>query len=157
MTDSFQAPLTDRSSGNRDLLAPIRIAIGLTFLYHGSILWDLHGMREFSVFWGTHFNIPFPFVSIVLTKIIQFFGGLCMISGLFTRYAASAISCTMLVATIVAHKGVVLNIPAMHYITSGEGETAFVYLLLFVVFAIIGAGTFSLDNYFFGKKSFNKH
>lgn len=155
MTDFLNGPL-EAKSWNPDFLAPIRIAIGLTFIYHGSILWDPHGMYEFSGFWGTHFNIPFPLLSIYITKLIQFFGGICMILGLFTRPAAAAIACTMLIATLVAHKGVVLNIPAVHYFTSGEGETAFVYLLLYTVFAIKGAGKFSLDTYFSYQKRLQK-
>lgn len=155
-TNFFYGPLKP-NLWDPDFLAPIRIAIGLTFIYHGSILLNAHGMSEFSVFWGTHFNIPLPLYGIYLTKIIQFFGGICMVLGLFTRFAAIPISLVMLIATFVAHKGIILNIPAVHYITSGEGETAFVYLLLYSVFAIKGAGAFSLDNYFFNKQKLNQH
>lgn len=120
-------------------------------MYHGSILWDSEGMKAFSIIWGDRFNIPFPFCGIYIAKIVQFFGGLFMAAGLFTRYASTFVALTMVVATFVAQKGIILNIPALDYITSGEGETAFVYLLLYSVFIIVGPGKFSMDNKFFNK------
>lgn len=148
---NFREGLLNSDTFNTNLLTPIRIAIGVTFMYHGSILWDSEAMKAFSFIWGDSFNIPFPFYGIYMAKIAQFFGGSFMLLGLFTSYASTLIALTMFVATFVAHKGIILNIPALHYITSGEGETAFVYLLLYSVFKIVGPGKFSMVNKFFNK------
>jgi putative oxidoreductase len=134
-----------------NILALVRIVIGTTFLYHSYILWDSEGMKAFSVVWGDKFSIPAPLFSIYLAKIIQLCGAVSMVLGLFTRIGAAMITSTMVIATFVAHKGIIVNIPAIHYITSGEGETAFAYLLLFFCFVIIGPGRFSLDHYLFNK------
>lgn len=134
-----------------NILAFVRIAIGMTFLYHGFILWDSKGMEIFSVVWGDKFNIPAPYFSIYVAKIIQFFGAVFMVLGLFTRIGAAMITSTMVIATLVAHKGIIINIPAINYITSGEGETAFAYTLLFFCFTVIGPGKFSLDHYLFNR------
>lgn len=133
------------------LLAIARIAIGTTFLYHSMILWDSTGMHNFSVFWGDKFNIPFPLFSIYVAKVFQFLAAISMVLGILTRFGAILGASTMFVATFVAHKGTILNIPAIHYITSGEGETAFAYLLLFSCFILIGPGRFSLDYSLFHK------
>jgi putative oxidoreductase len=136
---------------NTNILALVRIAIGTTFLYHGLILWDSEGMRIFSMVWGDKFNIPAPMISIYVAKILQSSGAVAMVLGLFTRIGAAMITLTMVVATFIAHKGIIVNIPALNYITSGEGETAFAYMLLFFCFVIIGPGKFSLDHYLFNK------
>jgi len=109
-------------------------------------------MQAFSVVWGRQFHIPNPQVNIYVAKILQFLGAVTMLLGLFTRIGAAMIATTMVVATFIAHRGIILNIPAINYFTSGEGETAFVYLLLFVCFVILGPGKFSLDYYLFNRK-----
>jgi len=70
-----------------------------------------------------------------LAKGSEFFGGLFFAMGLLTRFMAIPLSITMVVAAFVAHHGQI----------TGEGEHAFLFLLIFVAFFFIGSGKWSVD------------
>lgn len=124
----------------------MRAGLGLMFvichggpkLFGGPELWEkvgaamgALGIHAFPVFWG------------LLAAASEFFGGLCLILGLFTRPAALFMALTMAVAT------------TMH-LTRGDGiavashaiEAGIVFLGLLVT----GAGAYSLDQRLFGRK-----
>jgi putative oxidoreductase len=120
-------------------LAPLfaRITVGWVFLLSGwGKLHNLKQVTENFVGWGIpHSNILAPFVSGV-----EFFGGLFLLIGLFSRISAGALGITMIVAIVSAKWGDVDSLETL------LGFDEFEYLALFLWIAIAGAGIVSLDH-----------
>jgi putative oxidoreductase len=78
----------------------LRVAAGYVFLVHGAQ--DLFQFG-FSGVAGTFesLNIPVPFVSAVIVTLVEFFGGIALVLGVFTRWAAALLAIDMLVAVMV--------------------------------------------------------
>jgi putative oxidoreductase len=119
-------------------LAPLfaRITVGWVFLWSGwGKLNNLKQVTENFVGWGIpHSNILAPFVSGV-----EFFGGLFLLIGLFSRISAGALGITMIVAIRSAKWADVDSLETL------LGFDEFEYLALFLWLAIAGAGPVSLD------------
>jgi putative oxidoreductase len=80
-------------------------------------------------------GMPFPSLMAYLAKGAEFFGGLFFALGLLTRFVSIPLVITMAVAAFVAHHGQI----------TGEGEHAFLFLLIFTAFFFIGSGKWSVD------------
>jgi putative oxidoreductase len=80
----------------------LRVVVGIVYLAHG---WQklfgmgFHGVAGF--FGGA--GIPLPFVSAVIVTLVEFLGGIALIIGLFTRWAAALNGFDMIVAILVVH------------------------------------------------------
>jgi putative oxidoreductase len=113
-----------------------RIVVGWVFLWSG---WGkLHNLPQITdnfIGWG----IPFPHFFTPLTSGIEFFGGLFLLLGLYTRISAGALGVTMIVAIKAAKWADVDSLETL----LGFDETE--YLALFLWLAIAGAGSVSLD------------
>jgi putative oxidoreductase len=118
-----------------DALAIIRIIAGILILKHGLAVFDSAGMNDMAGYLKKDLGMPLPLLMAYLAKGAEFFGGLLFALGLFTRLACIPLIITMLVAVFVAHNGHVAS----------DGEHAFLYLLLFAAFFLIGSGKWSLD------------
>ena len=119
-------------------LAPLfaRITVGWVFMLSGwGKLHNLPQVTENFVGWG----IPFPHFFTPLTSGIEFFGGLFLLLGLFTRISAGALGVTMIVAIKAAKWADVDSLETL------LGFDEFEYLALFLWLAIAGAGAISLD------------
>jgi putative oxidoreductase len=114
-----------------------RIVVGWVFLWSG---WGkLHNLPQITdnfISWG----IPFPHFFTPLTSAIEFFGGLFLLLGLYTRISAGALGVTMIVAIKAAKWADVDSLETL----LGFDETE--YLALFLWLAIAGAGSVSLDH-----------
>ena len=124
----------------------MRVGLGLMFmtchggpkLFGGPAVWEkvgaamgALGIQAFPVFWG------------LLAAAAEFFGGLCLMLGLFTRPAALFMALTMAVATtmhLAKGDGILV---ASHAIEDG---------IVFLSLIVMGAGSYSLDQRFFGRK-----
>jgi putative oxidoreductase len=126
-------------------LAPLfaRIVVGEEFLVSGwGKLNNLPQTSENFVGWG----IPFPHFFTPLTSGIEFFGGLFLLLGLFTRISAGALGVTMIVAIKSAKwDEVVQSDGFLNQFTTLVGFDESEYLALFLWLAIAGAGALSLD------------
>ncbi len=111
--------------------AILRIAAGFLFLWHGS--------QKLFDFPPSGFSIPFYIVSIAGT--IEFFGGLLIMVGLWTRWAAFIASGEMAYAYWSAH-GTTALLPLLN-----RGEMAILYCFLFLFISAKGSGMFSVDGY----------
>ncbi len=120
-------------------LAPLfaRITVGWVFLWSGwGKLNNLPQVTENFVGWGIpHANVLAPFVSGV-----EFFGGIFLLLGLFTRISAGALAVTMIVAIRSAKWADVDSLEAL------LGFDEFEYLALFLWLAVAGAGVTSIDH-----------
>jgi putative oxidoreductase len=113
-----------------------RLVVGWVFLWSGwGKLNNLSQVTENFVGWG----IPFPHFFTPLTSGIEFFGGLFLLLGLYTRISAGALGVTMIVAIKSAKWADVDSLETL----LGFDETA--YLALFLWLAIAGPGVVSLD------------
>jgi putative oxidoreductase len=90
--------------------------------------------------WG----VPAPHVLAPFVSGVEFFGGLFLLLGLFTRISAGALGITMIIAIRSAKWADVDSLETL----LGFDETE--YLALFLWLAIAGAGAVSLDHYLEG-------
>jgi putative oxidoreductase len=120
-------------------LAPLfaRITVGWVFLWSG--LGKLHSLPQVTenfIGWGIpQAQVLAPFVSGV-----EFFGGLFLLLGLFSRISAGALGITMIVAIRSAKWGDVDSLETL------LGFDEFEYLALFLWIAVAGPGILSLDH-----------
>jgi putative oxidoreductase len=115
------------------IYAIFRIVIGFLFACHGA-------QKLFGAFGGQQVQLA----SLMgLAGIIEFFGGLLVMIGLFTSWAAFLASGMMAVAYFMAHaKGGFWPIV-------NHGEPAVIYCFLFLYIASRGSGPYSLDSMLF--------
>jgi putative oxidoreductase len=112
--------------------ALMRIVVGAVFLWHGAQ--KLFGFPPLP----PGIEIP-PFVTYVGGPI-ELFGGILVMLGLFTRWAAFLCSGMMAVAYWIAH-GTKALLPLMN-----GGELAAIYCFAFLYICSRGAGRWSLDS-----------
>lgn len=109
-----------------------RVVVGLMFLQFGA-------QKLFGAFGGNQVEL----ISLMgLAGSIEFFGGLLIAVGLFTRVAALFGIFDMVGAWVLVHIPQGL-IPIMN-----GGELALVFLVSFLLISAYGTGKWGLDNYF---------
>jgi putative oxidoreductase len=83
-------------------LTILRVVTGIVFFIHGYqklFHIGIHGVTGFFA----HFGIPLPAVAAVIVTLVEFVGGLLLITGLATRVAAGLNAIDMTVAILVVH------------------------------------------------------
>jgi putative oxidoreductase len=91
----------------------------------------------------------FPIFSLPgISGILEFFGGLLIVLGLFTRPVAFILSGQMAVAYFMVHA------KQGFWPINNHGELAVLYCFVFLYFAAAGAGPLSLD-YLIRRKNLN--
>lgn len=80
-------------------------------------------------------GFPLPTLFAWLAVGAEFFGGILLMLGLFTRPAALLNAVVTFVAAIVYHKGDI----------AASGLTAFLFMIMCICITLLGAGKFSLD------------
>jgi len=115
------------------LYAVLRIVTGFLFIWPGSMK-----LFNFPVLGGPG---GYPLHVVAIAGPIEFFGGILMMLGLWTRWAAFVASGEMAYAYWTVHApNAVLPIV-------NNGQLAVVYCFLFLFFAAHGPGIWSLDNF----------
>lgn len=117
-------------------LVIIRVFAGMLILIHGKVLFDSQVMNSMADSLSKDMGMPFPLLMAYLAKGSEFFGGLLLVLGLFTRFVTIPLTITMAGALFGAHHGQI----------TGDGEHAFLFLLIFVAFFFVGSGKWSIDN-----------
>jgi putative oxidoreductase len=131
--------MTDRSSLQSFAGAVLRFVAGAMFACHGA-------QKILGMF--TDKPGPPPGSQLWIGGIIELVCGVLIAIGLFTRLAALLASGTMAVAYLqfnwrVQEPGALANLKFMPI--KNDGELAVLYCFVFLVFAVSGAGAFSLD------------
>lgn len=116
----------------------LRLVIGFLFLWHGS--------QKLFHFPPIGHAMP-PYI-VFIAGPIEFFGGLLVMIGLWTHWAAFICSGEMAYAYWTVHSTRFL-LPLLN-----GGELAMIYCFLFLFISAKGSGSFSLD-YFFEKRKKN--
>ena len=115
-------------------LTILRVVTAYLFMLHGSA--KLFGMPHQSVFDNLQL------MSIIgLAGILEFFGGLLILVGFFTRPAAFVLCGFMAVAYFMAHAS--QGNPLLPLLNQGDLAVLFCFVFLYFVFA--GAGPWSMD------------
>jgi putative oxidoreductase len=116
------------------VLSLLRVIVGFTFSCHGAqkLLGAFGGM-------GGH-GAKAAFLSLLwVAGVLELFGGLLIVLGLFTRPVALILCGEMAVAYFKAHA------PRGFWPIVNQGELAVVYCFVFLYFFAAGAGPLSLD------------
>ncbi|MFT4092996.1 MAG: DoxX family protein [Niabella sp.] len=119
----------------------VSIALLLLRLTAGALMLANHGMKKISNF--SHiaakgFADPFHIgskASLSLTIFAEVFCSALIIAGLLTRIAAIPLIIAMIVALFIAHGGQIF----------GDGESAGIYLAIYITLFLVGPGKYSLD------------
>ncbi|MBR0899848.1 DoxX family protein [Bradyrhizobium tropiciagri] len=114
----------------------MRLVVGYTFMLAGwGKLNNLAQVTENFVGWG----IPFPNILTPFVSSVEYFGGLMLIFGLFTRIPAAMLAVVMIVAIKSAKWG---DVDSLETLLGFEEAT---YFAAFMWLAIAGPGAASLD------------
>ena len=118
------------------LHAVLRITVALSYITHGTM--KLLGIPAAPAGMSPMPVSPFSFLGVA--GLLELFGGLLVLVGLYTRPTAFLLAGQMAVGYWMVHapKGL---IPA-----TNMGEAAYLYCFIFLWLAAAGAGPFSLDN-----------
>ncbi len=127
-------------NGNKDIerawgpraLSLLRIVAALLFIEHGSA--KLFGFPDVPMFESLDL-----FSLLGLAGVLEFFGGLLLLVGLFTRPVAFILSGEMAFAYFMAHA------PRNFFPVINEGDAAILYCFIFLYIAIVGGGVWSVD------------
>ena len=113
-----------------------RLVVGWVFIWSG---WGkLHSLPKMIQNF-TEWHIPFPTIVTPLVSGVEFFGGILLLLGLFTRIAAVPLVIVMIVAIVSAKWAQVDSLETL----LGFEEVS--YLALFGWLAVYGPGPVSLD------------
>ena len=122
-------------------LAIVRIWLGITFINHGlpgifsaDYMDGFVGMMEV-------YDLPMPTLMAYLSKTVELVAGICLVLGLFTRFAAALIGINMLFAIIMAFNGSIFD--------DFQGEISFTYFILALVLFLKGSTDYSFDRLLF--------
>jgi putative oxidoreductase len=128
MNPDFVATWTPRA------LAALRIVTAFLFLQHGTA--KLLHLPHVAMFDGLQLLSLFGFAG-----MLEIVGGVLVLIGWFTRPAAFMLSGQMAVAYFVAH------VPLGNFLSPmlNEGESAVLFCFIFLLIAVAGAGTWSVD------------
>jgi putative oxidoreductase len=135
----------------------MRIGLGLVILYFGSqkVLGLFGGPGFQGTIQGMGEGKHIPPLFATLAMLGEFAGGLGLVLGLLTRVAAFGVMCTMAVATYfqATAPGAWSEILAGR--PGAANQVFFPFLIFLFAFAILlmGAGPYSLDARFFGKRA----
>lgn len=114
------------------LLSVLRIVTAFLFIQHGSM--KLLGFPPSEAFAGVKL-----FSLIGFAGVLELFGGLMVLLGLFTRPVAFILSGQMAFAYFMAHA------PHGFFPILNRGELAVLYCFVFLYLAVAGGGVWSVD------------
>jgi putative oxidoreductase len=127
-----------RNDGLKDGgLALLRIGIGGIFVAHGIQKLAVFGLPGLAGFLG-QIGVPFPMLSAVAVTAAELLGGLALVAGLFTRWAALPLAFSMVVAAVTVH------LKDGFFLPNGV-EYVLALFLASVALALTGSGAFSVD------------
>jgi len=126
----------------------IRITLGVVFIAHGYQKLFMTGPGSIAGFFGS-IGIPLPALFAWVVSLVEFFGGICVILGVLTRYVAVLLAIIMIVAIFAAKLQLGLIAPP------GRGTGYELDLVLLggaLMLLIAGPGRLSLERVLLGRE-----
>lgn len=114
-------------------LSLLRVVVAVLFMCHGS--------QKLFGYPATRLPAPVLLSLGGIAAILEFFGGLCILVGCFTRPVAFILSGEMAVAYFKVH------FDQAWWPIHNHGELAVIYCFVFLYFAAAGAGPWSIDDF----------
>lgn len=93
--------MSNGSSLNSWGTAVLRVVVGVVFLMHGGQKLFM-GFHNVGGFLGS-LGIPLPQIAAILLTLLEFFGGIALVFGIFTRWIAPLLAIDMAVAIFTVH------------------------------------------------------
>jgi putative oxidoreductase len=127
-----------RFQTNTDLgLAVLRVITGTIFVAHGAQKLFVYGFDGVAGGFA-QMGVPFPAVVGPMVGLLEFFGGLALITGLLTRLAGVGLAVDMLGAILLVHAKAGFFLPAGYEFVMMLAASAF-------TLTFTGAGRYSID------------
>ena len=123
----------------------LRITVGIVFLAHGGQKLFVVGFDNVAGFMGK-IGVPAPMLAAIVVSLVEFLGGVALVVGAFTRWAAVPLAITMLVAIMTVHLKAGFFLPAGY-------EFALTLLSANVALVLLGSGEASVDGLRRSRKS----
>jgi putative oxidoreductase len=118
-------------------LTVLRLAVGAVFVMHGAQKLFETGLSALAASFGA-MHIPAPVLSSAVVTFIECFGGLALMLGVFTTWAATLLAIDMLIAVVVVHL-------EPGFFKKAGIELPITLLAASVALALSGPGAASLD------------
>jgi putative oxidoreductase len=130
------------SQGSSRILSVLRIVTAFLFMPHGA-------QKLFGFLAPEHTVLPPLFSLLGLAGVLEFFGGLFILLGVFTRPVAFILSGEMAVAYFMVHA------PKGFWPLRNGGDLAAILSFVFLYLALAGGGAWSVDRLWRRDKSSN--
>ncbi|MFC4553410.1 MULTISPECIES: DoxX family protein [Halorussus] len=131
-------------------IALVRLAVGVVMVVHG--IGKLFGvgpsaapLGEFGGFLGS-LGVPLPTLVALGVALVETVGGLFVLAGFLTRYAAALFAADMLAATLLVH------LPRGFSVANGGYEFTLTLFLAALALVFLGSGSFSVDRAVLGRE-----
>lgn len=119
-------------------VAILRIVVGLVFAIHGGQKLFVYGIDGVAAGFA-QLGLPLPYVAAILATAAEFGGGVALLLGLYTRWAAMPIAATMLVAIFHVHL-------KNGFFAPGGFEYPLTLLAAAIALMSVGSGALSIDS-----------
>ena len=123
---------------NKDLM--VRLAVFLLRVVAGIMFIEVGGLKLFGWFGGMPGGGALPPL-LMAAGLLEFFGGIAILSGFLTRPVAFILSGEMAIAYFIGHAS------QGHFFAPllNQGQPAVLFCFIFLFFAAYGAGEWSVD------------